>query len=93
MTTAVWKFPLAVEDYQEVVVPYGAIPLCVQAQGDTPCLWAWVDTSNWAAGQKATLVLRTHGTGHPIEDHPGDYLGSYQLLGGSFVGHVFWRRK
>jgi hypothetical protein len=94
MTTSIWKYPLETTDEQEVKVPKRAIPLCVQVQGGVPCLWARVDPKNWAEGKVETLIVRTHGTGHPIDGDPGQYLGTYQLLaGGAFVGHVFWSRK
>lgn len=85
---AVWKYPLAVEDEVEIEMPIGAVLLTVAVQGDTPQLWALVDPN------AVTCIhsILTRGTGHSID--PSDvkgygYIGTYQLLGGSLVLHVF----
>lgn len=78
---AVWKFPLGVDDEQWVPMPLGAQPVHVHAQGDVPCLWAVVDPD-------APRVV-THGTGHVYDDTGLTYVGSYHILRGSFVGHVW----
>lgn len=83
----IFKYALP-PDTSEVSMPIGAQVLCVQVQNDVPCLWVLVDP-------KAGLVKRrffTFGTGHamPHTTYPGaHYIGTYQLLGGQFVGHVF----
>jgi hypothetical protein len=42
---------------------------------------------------KEVIRLRTITTGNPINeedfDNPRDFLGTYQLKNGAFVGHVF----
>jgi len=85
----IYKYPLKVEDVQMVEMPAGAVVLTVQAQGETPCLWAEVDP-------KAALVCRsfvTYGTGHPMDDGPvRHYVGTYQLRGGALVFHVYTDR-
>ena len=83
---SIWKFPLATTDTQTLDVPEGAKPLTVQAQGVTPCLWAEVNPN----GQTERRYIHTFGTGHPIpDDFQGEYLGSYQLLDGGLVFHVY----
>jgi len=86
MNQSIWKYPLKVEDEQIIEVPYGAEFLSVQAQHDQPCLWAKV-----APGvQEVSVKVVTVGTGHPAQHTEGmQYVGSYQLHGGGFVGHVF----
>jgi len=84
---AVWKYPLAVQSEQRIEMPEGALPLAVQIQGELPCLWAVVNRD----APLATLVLWTAGTGYPLPDEPGAYLGTYQLQGGALVFHVFTR--
>ena len=82
----IWKYPLSVEDVQTIDLPAGYKPLCVQIQGDDLCLWALVDDR----AEKVTAKVIIHGTGHPADDVEGlQYVGTFQLYGGSFVGHVF----
>lgn len=83
---AIWKFPLKAQDVQSIEMPAGATILTVQTQGGQPCLWAKVD----AAKPKTKRVFETFGTGHPIpETHERAYLGTYQLVGGALVFHVY----
>jgi hypothetical protein len=85
MATQVWKYPLKVEDKQWVELPRGAKILSVDVQNGTPCLWAQVDTE--AVTDRILIV--THGTGHPMKSNNMQFIGTYQLEGGSFIGHVF----
>ena len=89
MKRVIWKFPLEVTDVQDIEIPHGSILLSVQTQNKTPCLWALIYNTE---AEKEVIRLRTIGTGNPISDEdfdPRDFLGTYQLGGGSFVGHVF----
>jgi hypothetical protein len=86
MKHTIWKYPFEVTDNVSISMPGGAQILTVQAQNDTPCVWALVDPE----APKQTHHFRVYGTGHPI-DEPGQYLGTFQLYGGSLVFHVFER--
>ena len=95
----IYKYPLEVKDEQEIdihMVDNGGTlfrlsqqVLSVDAQNDIPCLWAIVDTDMPKRNRK--IIIR--GTGHDCSDirHDVDYLGSFQLYSGAFVGHVFGR--
>ena len=82
---AVWKFPLKLLFSQEVEMPVGARPLCVQVQHGTPCIWAQVDPStSGRTSRRVTLAP----TGYQFEQAPpGDYLGTVQM--GELVFHVY----
>lgn len=84
---AVWKFPLTPHvQEQSISMPYGAKPLCVQMQGETPTLWALVDPD---AAKNFRPVLM-FGTGHPVSpvvEH-GQYIGTVQDPMG-YVWHYF----
>ena len=85
MNRTIWKFPLAVGDVSQIAMPEGAEILSVQTQQEQPCLWALVDPG-------ATLEARSFrlaGTGHPIFEDNIRFIGTFQLSGGSFVGHLF----
>lgn len=91
-TQSVWKFPIEVTDEFTIDMPIGAKVLHIEAQRvsqhdaqyEQPCLWALVSPD----APTSPRTFYVHGTGHPVRDD-GEYLGSFQLYGGSFVGHVF----
>ncbi len=87
MTRTIWKFTLTVADRQVLKLPTGATVLDVQTQHEVPCLWALVDPGADAEER----IFYTFGTGHPVAVTGGDvrHVGTYQLSGGAFVGHVF----
>lgn len=80
---SIWKFPLPIGP-SVVEMPNGAEVLTVQTQNDQPCLWALVDTDH----DIIRRVFDVFGTGH-IMPRSGKYIGTFQLDGGAFMGHVF----
>jgi hypothetical protein len=85
----IWKFQLKITDVQDIEIPRGSILLSVQTQNEIPCLWVLIYNTE---AEKEVIRLRTIGTGNQIstEDFNSSvFLGTYQLSGGSFVGHVF----
>ena len=92
----IYKYSLETVDTQIIEVPgifgiensFNKQFLCIDVQYGVPCLWCIVDTDS---KQKGKIKLRIVGTGNPMPEFLGneDYLGSYQLLDGQFVGHVF----
>jgi hypothetical protein len=85
-TRTIWKFPLVVTDKQVVEMPRGAKILCVQMQGEKPCIWALVDPKTpRSIGRRFSI----YGTGHPIQGGPGKFIGTFQMNGGSLVFHLF----
>jgi len=82
----IFKYPIPMNDYFDLWIPIGGKILTVQKQGENPCIWVLVNP-------KADLKkrqFRLAGTGHPIEDMIGMvYIGTFQLSGGAFVGHLF----
>lgn len=91
------KYSLETTDLQSIKIPRltGAKDfmnqfLCIDTQNGCPCLWCLVDTSE----QEREVLLRVVGTGNPMSDlfSKEDYLGTYQLFNGAFVGHVFLER-
>jgi hypothetical protein len=82
----IYKYPLAVNDHVAVALPKGALPLCVQVQGERPCLWAKVDTEQ----ETEQRVFRVTGTGHPLDpDAALLYVDTFQMFNGGLVFHVF----
>jgi len=86
----VWKFPLPIADHFGVEMPDGAKLLSVQTQSCNPCLCALVDPK----APKVTRWFRLAGTGHEITaDDARNYVGTFQLYDGGFLGHVFETTK
>jgi len=85
MKETIWKFTLQATDIQTIKMPKGAKILCVQTQNEIPCLWAIVDPS--ASMEDRTFSI--YGTGHNIDGYDRKYLGTFQLLKGNFIGHLF----
>ena len=84
----IWKYtvPFPPHDRFTLQIPQGARMLRVEVQHDVPCLWMFVPDTD------APKVARTYtviGTGHPISEAAGFYVGSFHLLDGDFVGHLF----
>ena len=93
----IYKYPLEVKDYQVVTMPKNAQILTVQAQREKPCIWALVDTDNEPEERYFRMAgpekryFRMAGTGHPIrlKDKLLRYIGTFQLMGGDLIFHVF----
>lgn len=89
----VWKFPLLMSSgpNYEIMMPAGAEILAVQAQCEEPCIWALVDPYQSPEVRRFCWV----GTGIPFEwdKVTGHHVGTFQLAGGNFVGHLFELRQ
>lgn len=87
----IYKYTLETTDFQTVEMPKDCKILCVQTQNERPCIWALIDDMETIMEIKKFWIFWT---GHPIgikndpELHKR-YIGTYQLLGGKFIGHVF----
>ena len=81
------KYPLQVVEDQDISLPVGAKPLVVQVQNGEPCMWVIVD--QWEDRKKKVRVS-TVSTGVELFYYDGlRHIGTYQLVDGAFVGHVF----
>lgn len=80
--TSVFKYALKIKELQTISMPQGAVPLTVQMQRETPCLWARVDPDL----ANEPVSIRIAGTGHPLYN-VGAYIGTFQ--DGPLVFHVF----
>lgn len=87
----VYKYTVLVQNCSSLELPRGAKILTVQEQHGEPQIWALVNPGN----PMETRNFRLAGTGHPIEEDEEvlNYIGTFQLLGGSFIGHLFELKK
>lgn len=86
MAKAIWKFGIEVVGQQSVDMPAGArILFCAVQHGDRVFLWAEVDPQ---AGKQPRRIS-IFGTGHPMPDEPGSYIGTFMVKVRAFVFHVY----
>lgn len=90
MALTIWKYALKVADSQVLPIPDGAPILALQVQHGVPCIWARVDPDAAKAKGREFVIV---GTGHPLPPGSLIYIGSYQVLGGKLVFHVFEREE
>lgn len=81
----IWKWELAVTDSQTVMMPNGAKVLDAQMQKNSLFVWALCDEN----AEKEIRHFAIYGTGNPIPGDPGCYIGTFQMLSGELVFHVF----
>lgn len=82
----IWKYRLNIIDEQQLFLPVDAKILTVQTQHGTCYLWTLVNEENTA---KELRKIAIYGTGNPLPDNPGEYIGTFQMRGGDLVFHVF----
>jgi hypothetical protein len=80
----VWKFSLDGVT-NTIDIPKGAKPLSVAQQHNRLVLWAQVDPD--ALTEERTFYVV--GTGTPIPDEVGPFIGTAVCDGGMFVFHIF----
>lgn len=88
----IWKFKLNEGDRQVISMPKNAQILSIQSQYGEPCMWVLVDVKDDV--ELEDRIFETFGTGHEIHYDMGidrTHIGTYQVAGGSFIGHVFER--
>lgn len=87
--TTIYKYSIPVEDSFVVEMPKDARILSVQVQRDDPQIWAVVDPDLVLQKREFRLL----GTGHPFPDEGlwPTFVGTFQMLGGSLVFHLFTR--
>jgi hypothetical protein len=87
MPRQIWKFPILVTEHQKIDMPSDAVILCVQSQAGQPCMWAQVDTDEELGYEKRRIQVFP--TGHDLPSDLGMYIGTFQMLDGALVFHVY----
>lgn len=82
----IWKYPLEITEEQTIEVPKKYEVLCIQTQDNEPFLWVLVEEDDYLIILKI-ITLETGEDAHRV--NLKDYIGTYQVDDGSFVGHVF----
>lgn len=92
---AIWKYTIPIGGEHIIEMPVGAKILHVDVQpareGERMiCLWAEVRSPDNQLPEAEKRSFEVFGTGHPLPTGEGlEYLGSFQLFDGGFVGHVY----
>lgn len=81
----IWKFPLGFNGKNCIEVPEGALLLAVDNQQEVPCLWFQVDDKV----DKEKRYFSIYSTDHPMPDETCDHVGTFLMMGGQLVFHVF----
>ena len=84
----IYKYPFEVQGELSIEMPKGASILTVQVQNGTPCIWAVVNDSQLVLEDRR---FRLFSTGQHIDVNLTHmrYIGTFQLVEGTFVGHLF----
>ncbi|MCK4500422.1 hypothetical protein KAU11_07985 [Candidatus Babeliales bacterium] len=86
----VWKYTVPMLDVFSLDLPQGAKILTIQEQHGNPQIWVLV---NYPVDLLETRKFRLVGTGQTIEvDNGLEYIGTFQSIGGDFIGHLFEMR-
>lgn len=85
MEKTIWKFQIEPNDIIKVDMPIGAEVLTVQTQFEQPCIWAIVNPK----AKTETRTFRMADTGHPVNENVKKYIGTFQLMSGQLIFHLF----
>ena len=78
--------PTELEDQVTVSMPVGAKVLSVQVQKGIVCLWVLINTKEKVDEFREFNVV---GTGHDIDFNTNKFVGTFQLMEGNLVFHLF----
>lgn len=87
----IYKYEVPIEDTFKVALPHDAEVLTVQFDEKTgrPVMWAKLNTEDELVEREFAVI----GTGNPIPDiHESlcyNYIGTFQMGNGRFIGHLF----
>lgn len=81
----IWKYSFQVKDNFEIMMPFGARILAVQVQNAVPCLWVQVNSEMHEETRRFQII----GTGHQFNPAGLAYVGTFQMMGGQLVWHLY----
>jgi hypothetical protein len=81
----IYKYLLRTVDEQIVLMPPGAEILSVATQNNVPCIWALVEPGGGSVPHRFGI----YGTGHPLPEDLGEFVGTFFMFDKTLVFHVF----
>lgn len=85
MNRVIHKYPLKPAEFHAISMPADAEIIAVHVQHNDPCVWAIVDPE----APHELVNLRVVGTGQPFDAAGLQHVGTFQMLDGGLVFHVF----
>lgn len=86
----IYKYEVPIAGEFTLDLPSNCKFLSVQTQYGTPSMWFAVDTARPTTPR--TFIV--HLTGQEVKEYNRlSYLGTFQMLDGSFVGHLFEKKQ
>jgi len=89
MSRTIWKFAFDVADEIYISMPGDASFLHVAEQHGQPCMWCEVDPDK----SPSLVGFRLRGTGHPFDGTEDQYVGSFFMMGGALVFHLYTEKS
>lgn len=83
----IWKQEIPIEGSFSLQLPRDAQILCVQTQEGKPCIWFSFEKPE--PREPRAFVLGTTGPEIDFDKRVYSYVGTFQLNGGKFIGHLF----
>lgn len=83
------KYSVPIEQFFSLDIPAGGRILTVQTQNNKPRLWVLVTPFKPLETRHFHII----GTGSTSLEENSDYVGTFQINDGSFVGHLFEIKK
>lgn len=83
----IWKYDVPTDQSFTLKIPAGSQVLCVQVQHNSPRIWVLVHAPNAPEDTRRFVVV---GTGADVPNSLAlAYVGTFQMVGGSLVFHLF----
>ena len=88
MARKIYKFQIDPSGFTKITVPKNAqiLTLMIDQKTGAPCLWIELNT-RFELEERNFVVVAT-GVEFP-SDRRFDYVGSFQILEGDFIGHLY----
>ena len=80
----IYKYPVPIDDTFDLELPLGSEILTVQMQKEIPQMWVVCNPG----ALKAVRHFYIYGTGMQVQDNL-IYIGSFQMLEGNLIWHLF----
>lgn len=87
--TLIHKQQLTIKDTQTLILPFNSEILSVAQQKGALCIWYQFDPEFRKDQGDEEVRIYIIGTGHPIPDPIGCFIGTVVMIGNPFVWHVF----
>lgn len=83
---AVWKYNIELTDTNKFDMPLRTEILHVECQGGDAVMWALVNLNEKLTEWREFIVVET---GRAIDARSCEYVGTFQLSAGTYIGHIF----